>query len=150
MKMILENPPAGYKKEAEYRVAGDGEMVLSDTCLHGTDVLQAVRNTMGVNVKKFVVLTPDKPKAEPWDQKTALSAIYNKVWFRYNHRNLASQTIHTGIAATKDCIRLIDDGWLDYKKLAEDYQHCHSQVPDEHTQWYPCTKQGYEESEIPF
>jgi hypothetical protein len=146
MKMILENPPAGYKKEAEYRLALDGEMVLSDTYLHGTDVLQAFRNTMDNSVKKFVVLTPDKPKAEPWDQKTALSAISDGCWFRIE----GSKTFYRAGWAGPVYMGWSGGGSADYLRIMNSYQHCHDQVPTDKTKWYPCTKQGYEESSIPF
>lgn len=151
MKLILESPPEGYAKEAEYRKPNIGEFHIADSTARTPYVMQCDCEYLNQGNPCRIVLTPikppAKPPAEPWDQQTALTAIRSGVWFR--RPNMAT-VLMVAVGADQTGLCWGGGGVTSYPQLAEYWEHCHVQVPNERTQWYPCTKQGYKDSEIPF
>jgi hypothetical protein len=142
--VTLDKPPAGFESVAEIREPKYGERYLGMApgenlvCIAGRDFFPGEHR---------IVLTPIKPKDEPWTQKIAAEACHDRAWLR---RKSSPISLFQIVIVDVTGVVLGNNTGVFYRDLMTNWEHCHAASPTDNTKWYPCTVKGWEDSSIPF
>jgi hypothetical protein len=138
MKLILEKPPAGFKKEAEYKPLTKGDMwINSDNC----DVMGPCLNPPGFKDECRIVLARDVP--EPKYVAWTIRQVPLNIWYRRKDKPTVICTI-AGIDTTgSHAVLFPGHGWVYLDALLSRWE-C-SNGPFGLT-WQPCGM----DKDIPF